>query len=67
MIAIVQEKNKVMRSRLWCVLLVIIATSCTKTNSTLEGIKTANTEFIKKKVDTSITPIKLNEDTLFRY
>jgi hypothetical protein len=56
-----------MRSRFLCFLLVIIATSCTRTNSTLEGIKTANTNFIKKKVDTTITPIKFNEDTVFRY
>ncbi|HEU0063966.1 MAG TPA: hypothetical protein VFQ58_03005 [Flavisolibacter sp.] len=56
-----------MRSRFLCVLLIIIATSCTRTNSTLEGIKTANTDFIKKKVDSTIIPIKLKQDTLFRY
>ena len=56
-----------MRSRFMCVLLLVVATSCTRTNSTLEGIKTANTELIKKKVDTTITPIKFQADTLFRY
>lgn len=55
-----------MRCRYLCVILIVVAASCTRTHSSLSDIKTVNADLIQKRPDTTITPIKLREDSVFR-
>ena len=55
-----------MRCRYWCVILFVVAASCTRTHSSLSEIKTVNADLIQKRTDTTITPIELREDSVYR-
>jgi hypothetical protein len=46
--------------------IAIYLTSCTKSEA-LDEMRPVNAQLIKKKTDTTITPLKLREDTVFRY
>ena len=55
-----------MRCRYLCVILLVVVTSCTRTHSSLSEIKTVNADLIHKRTDTTITPIELREDSVYR-
>ena len=47
-------------------LAVLYLTACSKSEA-WDQLRPVNAQLIKKKADTTITPLKLREDTVFRY